>query len=44
MSYYYGYGPNDYLCHYGVQGMKWGQHLIISCWSGGLCWSSYGRD
>lgn len=28
MGYYYGYAPNDYLCHYGVQGMKWGQHLF----------------
>ena len=26
--YYYEYAPNDYLCHYGVQGMKWGQHLF----------------
>ncbi len=26
--YYYSYGLNDYLCHYGVQGMKWGQHLM----------------
>ena len=28
MYYYYGYVSNDYLCHYGVQGMKWGQHLF----------------
>lgn len=29
MYYYaYGYTSNDYLCHYGVQGMKWGQHLM----------------
>lgn len=28
MGYYYSYAPNDYLCHYGVQGMKWGQHLF----------------
>lgn len=30
MSYYYSYGQMnpDYLCHYGVQGMKWGQHLF----------------
>ena len=26
--YYYNCVPNDYLCHYGVQGMKWGQHLF----------------
>lgn len=22
------YYSDDYLCHYGVQGMKWGQHLM----------------
>jgi hypothetical protein len=22
------YYSNDYLCHYGVLGMKWGQHLF----------------
>lgn len=25
---YYNYYNSDYLCHYGVQGMKWGQHLM----------------
>ena len=28
MYYSYNYVPSDYLCHYGVQGMKWGQHLM----------------
>lgn len=30
MDYYYSYSQinPDYLCHYGVQGMKWGQHLM----------------
>lgn len=28
-SYYrYNYVSSDYLCHYGVPGMKWGQHLM----------------
>lgn len=25
---YYNYYNSDYLCHYGVEGMKWGQHLM----------------
>lgn len=28
MYYYYPYANADYLCHYGVQGMRWGQHLF----------------
>lgn len=30
MNYYYSYSQvnPDYLCHYGVQGMRWGQHLF----------------
>lgn len=34
-------GPKDYIMHYGVPGMKWGQHLFGRTWNAG---TRYGKS